>query len=157
MPELTWKQAIEKVLTDRGEPMRYDDIAEAIMEAGLRETTGATPTATVAAQLSMEIDHQRERSLFVRVSRATYGLKSWQNTNLQSSAIMEAASDVAIEPGVQAYGMYWDRKLVDWDRSPSKLFGQQFQGSATVDFSEQRGLYLLYDHRSGLPPFVKTS
>ena len=55
MAELTWNDAIAMVLRDVGEPMQYKDIAEEVAERGLKEQFGATPAATVNAQVSRDI------------------------------------------------------------------------------------------------------
>ena len=47
---------------------------------------------------------------------------------------------------VRALGMYWDRRLVVWDRHP-RIFGRQQRGADPVDFAGQRGVYLLHDGR----------
>jgi len=44
---------------------------------------------------------------------------------------------------IGAFGMYWDRNKVNW-RS-RKLLGVQMSGSKIIDFSEQIGVYILYD------------
>ncbi len=145
--ELTWKDAIARVLEDKSEPMNYLAITEAILEQGLRGTTGATPTYTVAANLAEDLKLPEPQRRFVRVSRGIYGLRTWQR-EVDPGPIATTTKVVTIEPGVQAYGMYWERSLVDWSKSSVALYGQQFQKAARVDFAEQRGLYLLFDHRS---------
>lgn len=147
MRELTWREAIEKVLVDKGEPMNYLAITEEILEQGLRVNTGATPSYTVAAQLAQDLVLPAGQSKFTRISRGIYGLAEWNSLVSPQSAETEIRMTV-FEPGMQAYGMYWERSLVDWSKSTVALYGQQFQKSARIDFSEQRGLYLLYDHRS---------
>ena len=47
---------------------------------------------------------------------------------------------------VNAMGMFWDRSKVIWTQSP-RVFGRQQSGSTVVDFSQQRGVYLLHDHQ----------
>ena len=49
---------------------------------------------------------------------------------------------------VQAYAIYWDRAAVEWKKASPKLLGQQFENSAVVDFADQRGIYVLFDHRN---------
>lgn len=53
---------------------------------------------------------------------------------------------MTISPIIGAFGMYWERSLVDWYARP-KLLGSQGIGATTVDFFDQRGLYLLHDRR----------
>jgi len=42
--------------------------------------------------------------------------------------------------------MYWRRDLVVWTGNPN-LYGQQQRGTKKVNFSGQRGVYLLHDDR----------
>lgn len=135
MPDLTWRDAILRVLRDATEPMHYTEIAEEIAEQGLRADLGATPatsvSATIAAQLEREV---------VRVARGYYALTSK----------VEAAVPLESEPEdtglINAFGMYWARSLVLWMPTP-RILGQQQPGSDPVDFCDQRGVYLLHDGR----------
>ena len=148
--ELTWSQAIQKVLGDSPVPMHYADITDRIVADGLRQNLGATPAATVIATLAASIKHKGRKSPFVRVSKGTYDL---------AKRPVPAASDVTVEvvgiPSeeadeqyaiVTAFGMFWRREAVDWLRTP-KLLGMQKIGATPVDFTGQRGVYLLYDGR----------
>ena len=146
MPVIQWKEAIRQVLEESGEPMHYSDISDAIVERGLRgEDIGATPSATVAANLSMSIK-EGASSPFVRISRGLYGLRAWGS--LRSSAPERDAYEDVREAGfINAFGMYWSRDKVDWSARP-RVLGQQQRGSTPVDFSEQRGVYLLHDRRA---------
>lgn len=57
------------------------------------------------------------------------------------------ADDAVIEPVIGAYGMYWERDKVDWKGTPA-LLGVQVGATKTIDFSAQRGVYVLFDgHR----------
>ena len=49
MADMPWRKAIVKALQDSGEPMRYGEIAQAIIDTGCRVSVGATPAATVSA------------------------------------------------------------------------------------------------------------
>lgn len=66
-------------------------------------------------------------------------------------ATVEAAADIVTGATkdttglINALGMYWSRDKINWNLSTPKLLGRQTVGSQTVDFSEQRGVYLLYD------------
>jgi len=141
MAELGWRAAIKKVLADAGEPMHYADIAQAITVAGLRKKIGATPAASVASNLSLSLQNEGDKSPFVKVSRGIFGLREWGGVSPQKTPT-EAEED---ETGfVNAFGMYWRRDSVLWNKSP-RLLGQQQLGSQPVDFSQQKGVYLLHD------------
>ena len=51
--ELTWAQAIDKVLGTSAVPLHYSEITEKIIADGLRKSLGATPAATVASKISV--------------------------------------------------------------------------------------------------------
>jgi len=64
--ELTWKKAINKVLGASSTPLHYSEIAERIISEGLRHSLGATPAATVNAQITNSIKHEGASSPYVR-------------------------------------------------------------------------------------------
>jgi hypothetical protein len=140
MADLTWRDAILKVLTDADEPMHYTAIAEAIAEQELRSELGATPAVTVAAIIAGQL-----RGKVIRVARGYYALA---RSAKRPAADSEPASDAQQEETglINAFGMYWDRSLVLWSGTP-RLLGRQQPASSPVDFSGQRGVYLLYDGR----------
>ena len=149
--EMTWHQAIQKVLVEVGAPMYYGDIADRIVADGLRQNLGATPAATVVAQLAASIKHDRARSPYVRVSKGTYDLAKRAGVVSPRAATVEANGIPSDDAGEQyaivaAFGMFWRREAVDWTRTP-KLLGMQQIGATPVDFNCQRGIYLLYDRR----------
>src|SRR5690606_2864191 len=47
---------------------------------------------------------------------------------------------------INALGIYWDRYQVHWKTSPD-LLGIQQIGATSVNFKEQKGIYLLHDSR----------
>jgi hypothetical protein len=49
--EKSWKAAIKRVLMESDAPLHYTEISEQILTRGYYETDGATPAATVNAQL----------------------------------------------------------------------------------------------------------
>lgn len=57
--ELTWRKAIEKVLSQAAGAMHYKDLTDKIIEDGLRVSLGATPTRTVNAHLTTAIKKGR--------------------------------------------------------------------------------------------------
>ncbi len=144
MPNLTWREAIIAVLEGAREPLHYTQIAEEVAEQGLRWGLGATPAASVAAHLSLSLNNEGAESPFERVSRGMYRLSGAATERATGPGAVEAEDES--EAGlINAFGMYWLRDRVLW-KTP-KLLGQQQQGSTTVDFSEERGVYLLHDRR----------
>ena len=149
--ELTWRQAIDRVLADSSEPLHYGEITNRIMAAGLRKNLGATPAATVNAQLAESIKHDGASSPYVRVARGIFTLKasarpSEGNGETPSSGIGQSDDREAQYDVVSSFGMFWRRDAVEWKAAP-KLLGMQQLGATPVDFCRQLGIYLLYDGR----------
>jgi len=74
--ELTWRKAIDKILASSPTPLHYKEITEQIISEGLHTTVGATPSATVNAQIAASIKHDGENSPYIRVSKGTFALKN---------------------------------------------------------------------------------
>jgi len=141
--ELSWKDAIKEVLS-KSSPLHYIEITDRILSEGLKKTLGATPKATVSAQLSSSIKHQGKNSPFIKVASGTYALKdspiqSPENPNKEDQNIEEQYEIF------RCFGMFWKRENVDWDKT--RLLGSQTIDSTPVDFYKQLGVYLLYDGR----------
>ena len=136
---LTWDQAIQTVLQQRGRPMHYTDIADEIIKQGLRSSIGATPSSTVNAIMN---NHYPEP--YVRLGEGIYGLKVWPDPS-GSIRIDPAESERSDhETGaINAFGMYWRRDWIDWEKP--ELVGRQEGADLNVNFNDQIGVYLLYD------------
>lgn len=149
--ELTWRKAIDKVLESSPTPLHYNEITEQIISEGLRTTVGATPAATVNAQISASIKHDGADSPYVRMSKGIFTLK---NRASDSSVIPKKLTPEVVESEdeeeqyeiISSFGMFWRKDAVEWIASP-KLLGMQQIGATPVDFCKQLGIYLLYDGR----------
>ena len=75
MSEQSWKSAIITILSESKEPLHYHEITERIMTRALKTTSGATPDATVNAQISASIKHDGAESPFLRVAKGTFTLR----------------------------------------------------------------------------------
>ena len=153
MPKgLTWRKAIDKVLAASSIPLHYNEITERILADGLRQNVGATPSATVNAQISASIKHDGDSSPYVRVSKGTFALsKAASGTSTPSLPKLTPTVDESEESEdqyaiVSSFGMFWRRDAVEWVATP-KLLGMQQIGATAVDFNKQLGIYLLYDGR----------
>lgn len=150
--ERSWKEAIKKVLAETDTPLHYVEISEHILSRGYYETDGATPAATVSAQISASIKHDGEKSPFVRIGKGIYALK--EKTTIHDTASNEEISvsasvseDETSDSIIHSFGMYWQRDLVVWRNDP-KMYGKQQALSKPVDFGKQKGIYILYDHHT---------
>lgn len=151
--ELTWRKAIDKVLAASPEAMHYKEITEQIIADGLRTNMGATPAATVNAQIATSIKHDGEKSPYLRIGKGMFALrengiitgKTKKSAPAQTPA-QKSEEEEAQYAIVSSFGMFWRREAVEWIGSP-KLLGMQQIGATPVDFCKQLGVYLLYDGR----------
>ena len=129
--------------------MHYTDIAREIIDRGLRKKFGATPAASVNVAIHQSIKNSGAGSPFVKSGGGMFMLKD--STGLAGSpgelkevdgTSEESESSVGI---IHAFGMYWRREAVPWEKD-AELLGEQ-QGGSMVNFCDQRGVYLLYDGR----------
>ncbi|MDR3055700.1 MAG: hypothetical protein LBU53_09910 [Zoogloeaceae bacterium] len=147
--EKSWKEAIKRVLRESDSPLHYTEISEQILSRGYYETEGATPAATVGAQLTASIKHDGEKSPFIRVGKGIFALKNVTQTTLpvsKSEKKLPIETEVS-DSIIRSFGMYWQRDLVVWRNDP-KLFGKQQSSSKPIDFGKQKGIYILYDHHA---------
>ncbi|MGC6456748.1 MAG: HTH domain-containing protein [Akkermansiaceae bacterium] len=148
--ELTWKKAIDKVLAASPQPLHYKEITEKIISDGLRTSLGATPAATVNAQISASIKKQGDASPYVRVAKGTFTLAKKATASPSTKKPEPLKPDPEEEEEqyaiVSSFGMFWRREAVEWVATP-KLLGMQQIGATAVDFNKQLGIYLLYDGR----------
>ena len=89
--EMSWVEAIRKVLVEAGVPMHYKDITRTIKEKKYRLNFGDTPEMTVSNRLTTNPD------LFKRVEKGVYGLVETSVTDEMSW--VEAIRKVLIEAG----------------------------------------------------------
>jgi len=149
--ELTWRKAIVKVLSSSPTPLHYNEITEQIISEGLRTTVGATPAATVSAQITSSIKHEGENTPFLRVARGTFTLKSRSSLEAivpkkLTPEIEESQEEEEQYEIISSFGMFWKKDGIEWSSMP-KLLGMQQIGATPVDFCRQLGVYLLYDGR----------
>lgn len=144
MSEQSWKTAIITILTESKEPLHYHDITERILTRGLKSTTGATPDATVNAQISASIKHDGTASPFLRVAKGTFTLRP--NGEVAQLPVIEPEVETS-DDVIRAFGIHWQREHIVWRRQP-RLYGRQQVAAKSVDFGRQRGVYLLADHHT---------
>jgi len=150
--EKSWKEAIKRVLSDADAPLHYTEISERILARGYYSTDGATPAATVNAQLSSSVKHDGEKSPFIRVGKGIFSLRASSiptailPTKPKAQPVAEA-EDESSDSIIHSFGMYWQRDLVVW-RSDPKMYGKQQALSKPVEFAKQKGIYILYDHHT---------
>lgn len=139
-----WREAVVQVLKGAGTAMHYTEIAEQIQKQGLRKSLGATPANTVATTISLSVKHDGPETPFIKTEPGRFMYKGAQGSVNDLEAAEDLGEPVADNPVVKCVGMYWNVDRVDWKTKP-RLLGRQQLGSASVDFGDQVGVYLLYD------------
>ena len=149
--ELTWRKAIDRVLSSSPTPLHYNEITQRIISEGLRKNLGATPAATVNAQISSSIKRDGDSSPYMRVSKGTFAIRSGTSgvsivpPKLTPDVVESEESEEQYEI-ISSFGMFWRKDAIEWTATP-KLLGMQQIGATPVDFYKQLGIYLLYDGR----------
>ncbi len=144
MQNLSWKESVIKVLEKNREAMHYTDIANEIDKEKLRKV-GATPAISVNTAITLSIKNEKSDSPFIKVDKGRFWLKSLATNSNSNQQIDQPEKDDLEETGlINAFGMYWSRDKVSWISKP-KILGIQSSASDNVDFSEQKGVYLLHD------------
>lgn len=149
--ELTWRDAIDKILGESPRPLHYKEITEQIISSGLRVTLRATPAATVNSKITASIKHEGENSPYIRVSKGVFTLKHRSSETLivpnkLAPEVIESEDEEEQYEIISSFGMFWRKAAVEWTATP-KLLGMQQIGATPVDFCKQLGIYLLYDGR----------
>ena len=149
--ELTWSKAIDKVLSSSSTPLHYKEITQRIIAQSLRISLGATPAATVNAQIANSIKQKGASSPYVRVAKGIFALRDPATDihvmPLKLTPDVNEPEDVEAQYDIiTSFGMFWQRGAVEWIATP-KLLGMQEIGATPVDFYKQLGIYLLYDGR----------
>ena len=146
--DMTWIEAIVKVLEDSSEPLHYTQIAEEIARKDLRKKVGATPARTVNGVLTDTIKRGGDSSPFIKIIKGIYALRKQGDSDGGSILPNSLQKPMQEEPNpiLTSFGMFWKRIDIKWKSTP-QLLGAQEIGAIPVDFCEQRGLYLLYDGR----------
>ena len=147
---MTWRKAIEKVLSEASGAVHYKDVTDKIIAERLRWNVGATPAASVSWTLTTTINEERENCPWQRVGRGLYIWKERMGAPqvphlAEGESVEEEESEEQYEI-ISSFGMFWRRDAIDWVSSP-KILGMQQIGAEAVDFQKQIGIYLLYDGR----------
>jgi len=95
-----FKTSAITVLTEAGKPLHYKEITRLALEKGILETEGATPDASMNAQIVMDIKHKGKLSDFVKTSPSTYSLNSTKPKTIEEpEEDQEQEERLAVESG----------------------------------------------------------
>src|SRR3954471_19827608 len=94
MGERSWKSVAIDILAEAKEPLHYREITERILARGLKTTDGATPDATVNAQIAASIKHEGASSPFIRVGKGTFALRQQATQPVPAEPEPDGADEV---------------------------------------------------------------
>ena len=96
------KTAAIQVLQQAGTELHAKDIAEQIMAAGLWQSEGKTPDATVSARLYSDIKNNGDKSPFVKVGPQTFALRDSAEIPSGAEPVPAFVEDTPKPPSVNA-------------------------------------------------------
>lgn len=70
----TFKQSAIQILDKFKKPLHHREITRLALESGMLQTEGATPEATMHAQIVMDIKNKGKNSYFIRTAPGTFSL-----------------------------------------------------------------------------------
>jgi hypothetical protein len=132
--QLTWRKAIEKVLSEASGAVHYKDLTDKNIEARLRTDLGATPAATVSAHLTTALKKEGANCPWQKIGRGLYVWKAKAGITQQAAPPALPEEDEAEEKQyavVSSFGMFWRREAVEWSSNP-KILGMQQTGAEPV-------------------------
>lgn len=141
--DVGWDTAIQSVLSKADGQLHYKEIAEEIQKSGLRKNLGATPANTVNSVINRSINED-PKTAYVRTAPGYYSLQD--KIKSLGKALPKAVKQEEVKPTglIQSFGMYWRANDISWKSNP-RILGQQQPGADNIDFSDQIGVYVLYD------------
>lgn len=71
----SFKDIAYQILREAGKPLHSREITKIALERGWLKTVGKTPEATMNAQLIVDINSKKEKSLFVKTAPSTFALR----------------------------------------------------------------------------------
>jgi hypothetical protein len=143
MADLSWIEAIQKVLAESNSALDYNEISNIIATTGLRTNLGFTPARTVNSYITNDINRNGNSSLFIRTDRGCYTLRTKGEIIISQEIIKEEENKT--KTIITSFGMYWDESRINWTGNNPDLFGKQKNAIDTINFKKQIGIYLLHD------------
>ena len=161
-PDRSMPETVLAVLIKGGRPMRAEQVIEAIKSADwlpqIRKAEIPEQRNASAHLYTLTLyDKVVEKlSRGVYVVHPDYDGKSLKHQHKakkspakkRKSRTHGTASPLGdVDAVLPCYGISWDREKVDWSRTRGKVLGNLFENDTVVDFSQQVGVYVLYDRK----------
>ena len=100
---MTVKDAIIQILRSAGKPLHAKEIAKRAIKAGLWQTEGKTPDATVSARLYSDIQKNGEQSTFMKAGPQIFALRDSSGIPSGTESVLPA-SEKTINPAATTPG-----------------------------------------------------
>ena len=104
----TFKQSAIEILKKTGAPLHYTEITRLALESGILETEGATPEATMNAQIVVDIKNKGGGSDFIKTAPGIFTLNPNKKEIKETPKIIEAEKaeeeKIVIEGGFTGKG-----------------------------------------------------
>jgi hypothetical protein len=104
----TFKQSAIEILKKAGTPLHYTEITRLALESGILETEGATPEASMNAQITVDIKNKVEGSDFIKTAPGTFALNPNKKEIKETPKIIEAEKEeeerIIVESGFTGKG-----------------------------------------------------
>lgn len=85
----TFKGVAYEILKEAGKPLHSDEITKIALERGWLKTAGKTPSATMNAQLVVDVNKNGLSSLFIKTAPSTFGINTGVKTVKQEELTEE--------------------------------------------------------------------
>ena len=92
-PANTFKAAAIRILTESGKPLDVQTITKNALRQGYLASRGKTPSATMGAQLYVDVKRRKDRSVFVQLGKNLFGLRKWDISALRPAIEKEEAKE----------------------------------------------------------------
>lgn len=104
----TFKQSAIEILKKAKKPLHYSEITQLALESGILETEGATPEASMNAQITVDIKNKGKGSDFIKIGPGTFSLNLDKKEIEETPKIIEAEKaeeeKIVIESGFTGKG-----------------------------------------------------
>ena len=92
----TFLEAAERILGAAGEPLSARELTDRALAQQMIQTQGATPWATMEAQLAVSVRDEGDNGKFVRVAPRTYALRCWIDEGRITVPVMPQGGSVRV-------------------------------------------------------------
>lgn len=101
-----FRTAALAILKEAGKPLHYNDITKLALEQGLLETEGATPEASMGAQLAIDIKRKGAASDFIRTEPGIFALNPNKEVEKAQEQLINAEEELEEEEEEKIEGGY---------------------------------------------------